>query len=68
MTTVKYEVPSIHCHHCVNTIKTELSELEGVISVEGDPIKKEVVVQYENPATPESIESLMTEINYPVKK
>lgn len=24
-----YSVPSIHCQHCVYTIKMELSELEG---------------------------------------
>lgn len=68
MTTIKYEVPSIHCHHCVHTIKSELSEMKGITSVEGDPMNKEIVVQFETPATSEAIESLMAEINYPVKK
>ena len=29
-------IPGISCGHCVNTIKNEVGELEGVQSVEGD--------------------------------
>ncbi|MHB8087897.1 MAG: heavy-metal-associated domain-containing protein [Anaerolineaceae bacterium] len=68
MSTVKYSVPSISCNHCVHTIQNELSELEGVKTVSADAATKEVVVDYDTPATPEAIESLMAEINYPVKK
>jgi copper chaperone CopZ len=68
MNTVKYAVPAINCNHCVHTIKTELSELDGVKSVEADATSKEVVVQYDAPATPKAIEDLLAEINYPVKK
>ena len=68
MNTIKYAVPSINCNHCVHTIKTELSELAGVLSVDADVVKKEVVIQYDSPANPESIEKLLAEINYPVKK
>lgn len=68
MTTVKYSVPTINCNHCVHTIKTELSELEGVKTVSADAATKEVVVDFDSPATPESIETLLAEINYPVKK
>lgn len=68
MTTVKYSVPAINCNHCVHTIKSELSELDGVKTVSADAATKEVVVDYDAPATSESIESLLAEINYPVKK
>jgi len=68
MTTVKYSVPAINCNHCVHTIQSELSEMEGVKKVAADAATKEVVVDYDAPATPESIESLLAEINYPVKK
>lgn len=68
MTTLKYSVPTINCNHCVHTIQTELSELDGVNKVSADAATKEVVVEYDSPATPESIESLLAEINYPVKK
>jgi hypothetical protein len=46
------------------TIKRELGELEGVVSVEGDPETKMVKVQWEAPASWESMEALLTEINY----
>jgi copper chaperone len=45
-----------------------LGEMDGVKSVEADAVKKEVVVQYDAPATPEAIETLLADINYPVKK
>lgn len=68
MNTVKFQVPSINCNHCVHTIQTELSEMDGVKSVSADAATKEVVVQFDAPATPESLEKLLAEINYPVKK
>jgi copper chaperone CopZ len=52
----------------VHTIKTELSDLEGVKAVEADMMKKEITVQYEAPATPATIEGLLADINYPVSK
>lgn len=68
MTTVTYKVPNISCHHCVHTIVTELSDLPGVESVQGDANTKEVKVDYDTPATSEKIEELLSEINYPVAK
>lgn len=64
METKTYNIPAINCMHCVHTIKTELGELDGVKSVEGDFQTKKVVVQFEAPATEEKIVSLLTEINY----
>jgi copper chaperone CopZ len=46
----------------------EVSELEGVQSVQADLSTKQVVVTYEPPASPEKIETLLAEINYPVQK
>ncbi len=68
MNTITYEVPSMHCMHCEHTVKTELSELVGVKNVDVSLETKIVKVDYEAPATPESIENLLAEINYPVKK
>lgn len=68
MSTVTYYVPSIHCGHCVHTIKMELGELDGVQSVQADMSNKQVVVDYAPPATPEKIEQLLAEINYPAVK
>ncbi len=60
-----YTVPNITCGHCVMTIKNELSELEGVSAVEGDPDKKEITVQWDAPADEGRIKETLKEINYP---
>ncbi|RME89816.1 MAG: copper chaperone [Anaerolineae bacterium] len=66
MTTVTYSVPNISCHHCVHTIKMEVSEIPGVKSVEGEVESKKVTITFDAPATEEQIKALMAEINYPV--
>ncbi|MDX9952694.1 MAG: heavy-metal-associated domain-containing protein [Anaerolineae bacterium] len=66
MTTVSYTIPNISCKHCVHTIKMEVSELEGVRSVEADPQTKEAIITFDAPATEEAIKALLAEINYPV--
>ncbi len=68
MNTVTYTIPNISCQHCVHTIKTELGEISGVLSVQGDVATKMVVVTYEAPATDTKIEGLLTEIEYPPEK
>lgn len=68
MEKITYEVPGINCRHCTHTIQMELSDLSGVKSVSADVDTKEVIVTFEPPATPEAIENLLAEINYPVKK
>jgi len=67
MTTVTYSIPNISCMHCVHTIKTEVSELAGVKSVEADPKSKQATIVYDAPATEEVIKKLLAEINYPAK-
>ena len=68
MKTVTYTVPNISCMHCVHTIKSELSEVNGVTSVIADPATKQVVVEFDSPASEAKIERVLAEINYPVKK
>jgi len=65
MNTSIYNVPNINCMHCVQTIKTELGELEGVSSVEAWADKKQVKVVFNIPATDEIIRESLKEINYP---
>jgi len=65
MTTVTYKIPNISCGHCVNTIKMEVSELEGVQSVEADADSKTATIQFEAPADEKKIVTLLQEINYP---
>jgi len=68
MSTITYKVPAISCNHCVHTIKTELSELLGVKAVTADAVSKQVTITFEAPATPNEMEKLLAEIDYPVAK
>lgn len=68
MKSITYSIPSISCHHCVHTIESELSEMEGVKSVKADAGSKKATVEFDTPASEERIEALLTEINYPPAK
>ena len=65
METKKFVVPNISCGHCVHTIENEVGELAGVRTVSADEKTKNVVVEWETPATWEKIEALLKEIDYP---
>jgi copper chaperone len=65
MTKETLSIPNISCGHCVMSIKNELSELDGVTTVVGDPGNKSVTVEFESPATLEQIKETLKEINYP---
>ena len=58
-------IPNISCGHCVMSIKNELSELEGVREVEGNPENKSITVEWDAPATLEKIKDTLKEISYP---
>jgi copper chaperone len=60
-----FTVLNISCDHCVMTIKNELSELKGVVSVEGDAKNKSITVEWGDPSTLEKIRDTLKEINYP---
>jgi len=64
-TTKTFSIPNISCGHCVNAIKNELDDVTGVIRVDGDPATKSIKVEWDRPATEESIRSALKEINYP---
>ncbi len=65
MTSKTFEVPNIHCMGCVQAIKNELRELEGVASVDGDARKQTIDIAFEAPATWDAIVAALTEIEYP---
>lgn len=68
MQTVTYKIPAISCGHCVHTIKTELSDLEGVERVDADQNTKSAIVVFDAPASEEQIKALLKEINYPAEE
>lgn len=65
MTTKTFTVPNISCSHCTHTIETEVGELDGVQNVKAEEASKQVTVNYDSPATWESIKDLLVEIEYP---
>ena len=65
MTSKNFTIENISCDHCVKTIKNELNDLEGIISVEIDLDSKRVEVNWQEPLTWEEIKKLLEEINYP---
>ena len=62
-----FDIPNISCGHCVMSIKNELSELDGVSAVDGDPDRKTVTVSWDTPATLDKIKAVLEEINYPAQ-
>ena len=60
-------IPDISCGHCLATVKREISEMDGVTSVEGDVDSKNVSISWQAPADWERIEAMLTEIGYPAK-
>jgi len=66
METAKLSVPNISCGHCVMSIKKELSEMDGVSKVEGDPGSKSITLEWDAPASLDKIKETLREINYPV--
>ncbi|MGD8250876.1 MAG: heavy metal-associated domain-containing protein [Desulfobacterales bacterium] len=60
-----FSIPAISCSHCVNAIRSELAQMEGVTSVEGDAAGKRIVVKWDSPATESAIRAQLEEMNYP---
>jgi DNA-binding FrmR family transcriptional regulator/copper chaperone CopZ len=60
-----FTVPNISCGHCVHTIETEVGEIAGVARVKAGQETKQVIVEWEEPATWEQIQATLQEINYP---
>ena len=67
MTTITYNVPAIHCGHCIHTVELEVGELQGVQSVKADLDTRKVQITFDAPASEEKIKTLLAEIEYPVE-
>jgi copper chaperone CopZ len=67
MSTLIVKAPAISCGHCVHTIQSEVSELDGVQSVKADQQTQQVTITYDRPATEQQIKELMAEIGYPAQ-
>ena len=67
METKTFVVPNISCGHCVRTIQNELTEMQGVDSVNGDAENKTITVSWTGPATEVEIRNILQSINYPAE-
>ena len=67
MITITYNVPAMHCGHCIHTVEMEVGELQGVQSVKADLDTKKVEITFDAPASEEKIKALLAEIEYPVE-
>ena len=67
MTTITYNVPAIHCGHCIHTVELEVGELQGVQVVKADLDTRKVQITFDAPASVEKIKTLLAEIEYPVE-
>ena len=65
METARLSIPNISCQHCVKAIQRELAEINGVLRVEGNPEAKDILVEWQSPASMEKIKAALKEINYP---
>ncbi|MEM9773485.1 MAG: heavy-metal-associated domain-containing protein [Chloroflexota bacterium] len=60
-----FTVEEISCGHCTSAIEEEVSEIAGVQMVEADIDSKRVMVEWETPASWETIKAKLIEIEYP---
>ena len=63
--TTALQVPDVACQHCAMTIKDELSQIEGVLSIEVDVSAKTVTVEYDRAPDLEEAKSRLEKIGYP---
>jgi copper chaperone len=59
-----FKVPNIGCDGCVNAVKGELGDIEGVTVLDAVLDTKTVTVKYDAPASWDKIVSALTEIDY----
>ena len=60
-----FTIPNISCGHCVAAIKNELTEIKGIVTVEGNPADKQLTVAWDAPLTLDKIQAILKDINYP---
>jgi len=65
MESKTYSIPNISCMHCVNKIQNAILAIEGVDCAEANAVTKQLVVEFEDPATDAIIRQKLAEIAYP---
>ncbi len=66
MEVMTYSIPSIHCNHCVMTVKRETGFVEGAEFVSGDVEGKTATFRVANDAALAELKKALAEAGYPV--
>lgn len=67
MANATYEVTGMTCDHCVNAVKSELSQLEGVEAVEVELDSGKVSVTSAEPLDADTIRSAVERAGYELR-
>ncbi len=65
MNSKTFTAPNISCGHCTRTIEMELGEMAGVKNVKAEADSKQVLVEWDAPASWDGINDLLVEIGFP---
>ena len=64
MESKTFQVPLMTCNGCVNTVRTEIEELSGIVYVDINKPVQLVTVEWDSPTSWDSIKSALAEIEY----
>jgi copper chaperone CopZ len=67
MDTITLKIPSIHCGHCVMTVKREGDAVEGVEFVSGDPDAKTATFQVASDEALKQLKATLADAGYPAQ-
>jgi len=59
-----FSIPSISCNHCLNSVKRELSFVDGVDYIDGNVDAKTVLVEYNDEPALGSAREMLAEAGY----
>ncbi|SCG62455.1 heavy-metal-associated domain-containing protein [Micromonospora halophytica] len=64
MVTTTYQVQGMTCGHCVNSVSTEVSAIQGVKDVQVDLATGQVTVTSDSPLDTDSVRAAVDEAGY----
>ena len=59
---------NITCEHCINSIKEQITQLNGVKFIDGFPEQKTFLIQVSNPMILDNLATNLSSINYPLSE
>jgi len=65
-TTSTFQVQGMSCGHCVSSVRSEVSAIDGVTAVEVDLASGQVTVTSDTPIDPDAVTAAVEEAGYEV--